>query len=48
VLLWKTEKALSDAGKPIQMKAEHNSNIFCLAFDSGNKKIFSGGKALYD
>lgn len=43
VLLWNTEKALSGIGNPISMKGEHNSNIFCLAFDNENKKIFSGG-----
>lgn len=43
VLLWNTQKALSDIGKPQYMKGEHNSNIFCLAFDAENKKIFSGG-----
>ena len=25
------------------MKTQHNSNIFCLAWDNENKNIFSGG-----
>ncbi|XP_050312634.1 DDB1- and CUL4-associated factor 5 [Anthonomus grandis grandis] len=28
---------------PNSMKKTHNSNIFCLAFDSKNERIFSGG-----
>ncbi|XP_066154685.1 DDB1- and CUL4-associated factor 5 [Euwallacea fornicatus] len=28
---------------PISMKRTHNSNIFCVAFDSKNERIFSGG-----
>lgn len=43
VLLWNVQKALANIGKPAFMKGEHNSNIFCLAFDYENKKIFSGG-----
>ncbi|KAJ8309567.1 hypothetical protein KUTeg_014441 [Tegillarca granosa] len=43
VLLWNMEKALSDIGSPFIMKGEHNSNIFCLAFDNENRKVFSGG-----
>ncbi|KAK0182076.1 hypothetical protein PV327_000247 [Microctonus hyperodae] len=43
VLLWKVEEALRDAGNPISMKAQHNSNIFCLGSDSSNAKIFSAG-----
>ncbi|XP_076098557.1 DDB1- and CUL4-associated factor 5-like [Mytilus galloprovincialis] len=43
VLMWNVEKALSDIGSPKIMKGEHNSNIFCIAFDHDNKKIFSGG-----
>ncbi|XP_015788187.1 DDB1- and CUL4-associated factor 5-like [Tetranychus urticae] len=43
VLLWNVEKALSDKDKPIVMKAEHTSNIFCLGLDSDNRHIFSGG-----
>lgn len=43
VLLWNIEKALSDIGKPVMMKGEHNSNIFCVAFDIHNKTAFSGG-----
>ncbi|KAK3093824.1 hypothetical protein FSP39_020659 [Pinctada imbricata] len=43
VLIWNAEKALSDIGTPVPMKGEHNSNIFCIAFDNHNKKIYSGG-----
>ncbi|OWF46287.1 DDB1- and CUL4-associated factor 5-like [Mizuhopecten yessoensis] len=43
VLLWNVQKALANIGKPAFMKGEHNSNIFCLAFDNENRKIFSGG-----
>ncbi|KAK3603057.1 hypothetical protein CHS0354_015750 [Potamilus streckersoni] len=43
VLLWNVEKAISNIGKPAVLKGEHNSNIFCLAFDNQNKTIFSGG-----
>ncbi|XP_045175109.2 uncharacterized protein LOC123536202 [Mercenaria mercenaria] len=43
VFLWDVEKALSDIGKPSVMRGEHNSNIFCVAFDIGNTTAFSGG-----
>lgn len=43
ILLWNVEKALSDIGKPSVMKGEHNSNIFCIAFNIDNTTIFSGG-----
>ncbi|XP_060077091.1 DDB1- and CUL4-associated factor 5-like [Ylistrum balloti] len=43
VLLWNVQSALANIGKPVFMKGEHNSNIFCLAFDYENRKIFSGG-----
>ena len=46
VLLWVVEKALSDIGKPRMMKGEHNSNIFCVAFDVTNSTLFSGGEIL--
>jgi len=45
VLLWHMEKAIQGRTKPIKLKGEHLSNIFCLAFDSTNTKVFSGGKA---
>jgi len=38
------ERALSDAGSPAVMKGEHHSNIFCVAFNNSNTKIFSGGE----
>lgn len=37
------EQAIHSRVKPIQLKGEHHSNIFCLAFNSGNTKVFSGG-----
>ncbi|XP_061650079.1 DDB1- and CUL4-associated factor 5 isoform X2 [Phyllopteryx taeniolatus] len=43
VLLWHMEEALHARAKPLKLKGEHLSNIFCLAFDSSNKKVFSGG-----
>ncbi|KAG7466153.1 hypothetical protein MATL_G00161750 [Megalops atlanticus] len=43
VLLWHMEKAIHSRSKPIKLKGEHLSNIFCLAFDSTNKRVFSGG-----
>ncbi|XP_077395305.1 DDB1- and CUL4-associated factor 5 [Festucalex cinctus] len=43
VLLWHMEEALHARSKPLKLKGEHLSNIFCLAFDSSNKKVFSGG-----
>lgn len=47
VLLWNVEKALSDIGEPVVMKGEHNSNIFCLAINKTNTKIFSGGELFF-
>jgi len=45
VLLWQVDKAITDNGKytPLAMEAEHRSNIFCLGFDSGNTRLYSGG-----
>ncbi|NWU68918.1 DCAF5 factor, partial [Pterocles burchelli] len=43
VLLWHMEEAIHSRVKPVQLKGEHHSNIFCLAFNSGNTKVFSGG-----
>ncbi|ESP03038.1 hypothetical protein LOTGIDRAFT_110630, partial [Lottia gigantea] len=43
VLLWNTQKAMWRKGSPSCMKSEHRSNIFCIAFDKDNEKIFSGG-----
>ncbi|XP_029454665.1 DDB1- and CUL4-associated factor 5 [Rhinatrema bivittatum] len=43
VLLWHMEQAIHAKVKPVQLKGEHHSNIFCLAFNSGNNKVFSGG-----
>ncbi|CAK6974125.1 DDB1- and CUL4-associated factor 5 [Scomber scombrus] len=43
VLLWHMEQAIHARSKPVKLKGEHLSNIFCLAFDSTNTKVFSGG-----
>uniref|UniRef100_A0A8C5GL25 Ddb1 and cul4 associated factor 5 n=1 Tax=Gouania willdenowi TaxID=441366 RepID=A0A8C5GL25_GOUWI len=43
VLLWDMEKSIHSRSKPVKLKGEHLSNIFCLAFDSSNTKVFSGG-----
>jgi len=45
VLLWQLDQAITDNGKysPVAMEAEHRSNIFCLGFDSGNTRLYSGG-----
>ncbi|XP_076635534.1 uncharacterized protein LOC143348805 isoform X2 [Colletes latitarsis] len=43
VLLWKVEQAIQDVGRPMVMKAQHISNIFCLAYDNSKTKIFSAG-----
>ncbi|XP_049337035.1 DDB1- and CUL4-associated factor 5 [Astyanax mexicanus] len=43
VLLWHMEKAIRSRAKPVKLKGEHLSNIFCLAFDSTNTRVFSGG-----
>ncbi|KAK4884518.1 hypothetical protein RN001_000789 [Aquatica leii] len=43
VLLWSIPEAIHGKGAPICMESNHISNIFCLAFDSTNSKIFSGG-----
>lgn len=45
VLLWHMEKAIHGRAKPVKLKGEHRSNIFCLAFDSSNTKVFSGGES---
>lgn len=45
VLLWHMEKAIHGRSKPVKLKGEHLSNIFCLAFDSSNRKVFSGGES---
>ncbi|XP_078089484.1 DDB1- and CUL4-associated factor 5 [Mustelus asterias] len=43
VLLWHIDKSIHSKAKPTQLKGEHLSNIFCLAFDSTNTHLFSGG-----
>lgn len=43
VLLWRVEQAIQGMGKPVVMKAQHASNIFCLGYDSSKTKIFSAG-----
>ncbi|MGH0149290.1 UNVERIFIED_CONTAM: hypothetical protein FKN15_018166 [Acipenser sinensis] len=47
VLLWHMEKAIHSRAKPLKLKGEHLSNIFCLAFDSTNKRVFSGVSFLH-
>lgn len=46
ILLWNVAYAMTSSNTssvPVQMKAEHNSNIFCMAFSSSNSTIISGG-----
>ena len=43
VLLWPLDKTISGAGEPVAMVAEHRSNIFCLGFDTGATRLYSGG-----
>ncbi|XP_038075186.1 DDB1- and CUL4-associated factor 5-like [Patiria miniata] len=43
VLLWNVQEALSLDKKFEVMIGEHHSNIFSLAFDSHNSRIYSGG-----
>ncbi|XP_064489573.1 DDB1- and CUL4-associated factor 5-like [Ornithodoros turicata] len=43
VLLWNIQEAISGRGSPRSMKGRHNSNIFCLSFDSKREHIFSAG-----
>ncbi|XP_074646656.1 DDB1- and CUL4-associated factor 5-like [Tubulanus polymorphus] len=44
VLLWNVEDAVSSkVPTPVDMKGQHHSNIFTLAFDHENRRIFSGG-----
>lgn len=43
VLMWNVDKALSGVYNPQAMKGEHNSNIFCLGFDSKHSRLFSAG-----
>ncbi|KAK6621650.1 hypothetical protein RUM44_001457 [Polyplax serrata] len=49
VLMWNTNDAmiyyngkLGQGAKPAVMKGRHYSNVFCLAVDDGNKRVFSG------
>lgn len=43
LLFWNLDKAMLGQGAPVQMKKQHESNIFCLGYDNSNRKIFSGG-----
>ncbi|XP_077494172.1 DDB1- and CUL4-associated factor 5 [Amblyomma americanum] len=43
VLLWNVQEAISGPGRPRVMKGHHNSNIFCLCFDSCHSAVFSAG-----
>lgn len=42
-MLWQFGQAMLDHGKPVPMKAVHQSNIFCLGITNDNQKIYSGG-----
>lgn len=46
VVVWNVEKCVYGSQKPITMKGEHRSNIFCTVFDNDNKHIFSAGRFL--
>lgn len=46
ILVWNMSKALTSLAThkvPIKMDAQHNSNIFCLAFNTTDSSIISGG-----
>ena len=43
VLLWPLDKTITGQGEPVAMVAEHRSNIFCLGFDTGTTRLYSGG-----
>lgn len=43
VLIWNVDNTLSNSYKPKAMKGEHNSNIFCLGFNTSHSKLFSAG-----
>ena len=43
VLIWNTEKCIANCCIPTPMNGQHHSNIFCLAFDSCSRRVFSGG-----
>lgn len=43
VLVWDVEKSLAGLSQPRVLSFEHASNIFCLGFDSVNRKLISGG-----
>lgn len=43
MLLWNVEKSMADQDVPRVMDKQHQSNIFCLGFNSDNSKIISGG-----
>ena len=43
VLLWPLDKTITGQGEPVAMVGEHRSNIFCLGFDTGATRLYSGG-----
>lgn len=43
MLIWHLEEAIAGASKPRAMDKQHDSNIFCLGFNSDNTQILSGG-----
>jgi WD repeat-containing protein 22 len=46
VLLWNVDKTLYRKEKPVAMKGQHRSNIFCTVFDGDNRHVYSAGKGL--
>ena len=44
ILLWSVPRSLASSHySPDTLTAEHESNIFCLGFDSDKTRIYSGG-----
>jgi WD repeat-containing protein 22 len=45
ILVWSINNDLLTDRKcePVSMKSEHNSNIFTIAWDNENRRLFSGG-----
>lgn len=44
VLLWDVARTVSGGRRPVvAMTSQHLSNIFCLAFDPGERRVLSAG-----
>ena len=48
VLIWNVDKCIDkiqniDTNLSTAMEGEHDSNVFCLDFDVGARRVFSGG-----